>query len=116
MISTTGSQKKTNRSLSMRLRMERAVNKGHLLGAVVLTLLLTSCGQPAASPAATPALGAAPQEPAASQAAEFTHAAPESQEISPETLQELADIVNGYVQTDKVVGAELVVLKNRRIV
>jgi len=92
------------------------MNKKHLLGVVVLTLLLASCGQPAASPAATPTLAAAPQEPVATEAAEFTHAAPESQEISPEALQELPDIVNGYVQNDKVVGAELVVLKNRRIV
>ena len=46
----------------------------------------------------------------------FVYASPESQEISQETAQALVEIVSGYVQDDKVVGAELLVVKNRRIV
>jgi len=67
---------------------------------MVLSLLLVGCGQPAASPTATPPAVIAeptaiptsiptPQEHVASEAAEFTCASPESQEISPEALQEL---------------------------
>jgi CubicO group peptidase (beta-lactamase class C family) len=110
-----------------RRRRKEAMNRQLLLGIVALTLLLTSCGQPAASPTAIPpAVEAEPtatvtsvptlHEPVADEAAEFAYVAAESQEISPEALQALADIVNGYVQDDKVVGAELMVLKNRRIV
>jgi CubicO group peptidase (beta-lactamase class C family) len=94
---------------------------------VALALLLGSCGQPAASPTATPPAASAeptatptlvptPQEHVASEAAEFTYASPESQEISPEALQALVEIVSGHVQDDKVVGSELMVLKNRQVV
>ena len=69
-----------------------------------------------AEPTAIPTSIPTPQEHEASEAAEFTYASPESREISPEALQELVEIVNGYVQDDKVVGSELIVLKNRRIV
>ena len=103
------------------------MSKKLLLSVMVLSLLLVGCGQPAASPTATPPAVIAeptaiptsiptPQEHEASEAAEFTCASPESQEISPEALQELVETVNGYVQDDKVVGSELMVLKNRRIV
>jgi len=103
------------------------MNKKLLLSVAVLSLLLASCGQPAGSPTATPpaviaeptatpTLIPTPQEHEASEAAEFTYASPESREISPEALQELVEIVNSYVEDDKVVGSELMVLKNRRIV
>jgi CubicO group peptidase (beta-lactamase class C family) len=97
------------------------------LAVLTLVLLLCSCGQPAASPTATPTVATAEptatptlvptsHEHMAGEAAEFTYASPESQEISPEALQELVEIVSGYVQDDRVVGSELMVLKNRHIV
>jgi CubicO group peptidase (beta-lactamase class C family) len=109
------------------------MNKKLLLGIMVLTLLLGGCGQPAASPTATPSVATAepmatatlvptPQEHGASEAADgcrpsaFTYASTEGQEISAEALQALAEIVSGYVRDDKIVGSELMVLKNRRIV
>jgi CubicO group peptidase (beta-lactamase class C family) len=103
------------------------MKKQLLLGIVALTLLLASCGQPAASPTAIPPVVEAEatatvtpvptlHEPAAVAGAEFAYASADSQEISPAALQALSEIVSGYVQEDKIVGAELVVLKNRRIV
>lgn len=83
---------------------------------------------PAASAAATPlrasrtnfafallvtlllARAAAAQEPA------FPAATPESQGISADALHELAAIARGYVADDLAVGAELLVVKNRRTV
>lgn len=96
-----------------------------------LMLLLGGCVQATASPTAipmvatvqptatpTPTLAPAPAspEPVAVEAAAFTYASPESQGIAPEAAQALVEIVSGYVQDDKVVGSELMVLKNRRIV
>jgi CubicO group peptidase (beta-lactamase class C family) len=102
------------------------MRKNLLLGILVLTLLLGSCVQPAALPAipataaadpqTTPALVPTLLEHVTSSAGDFTDASPESQGISPEALRELGEIVSGYVRDDKVVGAELMVLKNRRIV
>jgi len=46
----------------------------------------------------------------------FSYASPESQGISNETVKELADTVRGYFDEEMIVGAELVVIKNRRIV
>ncbi len=103
------------------------MNRQLLLVIMALTLLLTSCGQRAASPTAIPpAVEAKPtatvtavptlHEPAAEAAAEFAYASAESLGISPAALRALSEIVSGYVQDDKVVGAELMVLKNRRIV
>jgi len=46
----------------------------------------------------------------------FSYATPESQNISSAALQELADIVQGYLDNERIVGAELMVLKNRYIV
>jgi len=94
---------------------------------MTLLLLLGGCGQPAASPTvappaaiagptATPTLVPTSQELASDAAAEFTHVSMESQGISPQALRELVEIVSGYVQDEKVVGSELLVLKNRRIV
>jgi len=105
---------------------------------IALALLLASCSQSAApvtvrpsivpaeataTPLAataepTPAPTSAPmaQNPGAGKGAAFTYASPDSQAIPPEALEELVEIVSGYVQDDKVVGSELMVLKNRRIV
>jgi hypothetical protein len=41
---------------------------------------------------------------------------PQSQDMSAEALGELADIVHGYAEEGRIVGAELMVLKNRYIV
>ena len=46
----------------------------------------------------------------------FSYVTPESQNISSEALQELTDIVQDYVDNEQIVGAELMVLKNRYIV
>jgi CubicO group peptidase (beta-lactamase class C family) len=107
------------------------------LAVMTLLLLLGGCGQPTTSltaaaptriagpttaptlivePTATPTLVPTLQEPVADAAAAFTYASPESQGISPQAMHELVDIVSGYVQDGKVVGSELLVLKNRRIV
>lgn len=44
---------------------------------------------------------------------DFPHANPESQGISSESLKKLSDTVRGYLDSDQIVGAELVVIKNR---
>ena len=49
-------------------------------------------------------------------AADFSFASPESQDMDPEALAELVEIVSVYVEDEKVVGAELAVIKNREIV
>ncbi len=46
----------------------------------------------------------------------FPTAAPESQGLSLEALRQLADAVQAYVTDDAVVGAELLVVKNRHVV
>jgi CubicO group peptidase (beta-lactamase class C family) len=47
---------------------------------------------------------------------EFSYASPESQGMSNESVAELAEIVQGYYEKEEIVGAELVVIKNRKIV
>jgi len=47
---------------------------------------------------------------------EFTYASPESQGLSNETLTKLTETVRGYLDEETIVGAELVVIKNRYIV
>ena len=47
---------------------------------------------------------------------EFSYASPESQGLSNETVAELADTVRGYFDEELIAGAELVIIKNRRIV
>jgi CubicO group peptidase (beta-lactamase class C family) len=97
------------------------------LAILALTLLVSGCVQPTASVMTTPTVVIVettaipttvptPQENSASAATAFTYASPESQGISPDALQELVGVVSGYVQDNKIVGAELMVLKNRRIV
>jgi CubicO group peptidase (beta-lactamase class C family) len=49
-------------------------------------------------------------------AVDFSYASPESQGVSAEALRGVTDIVQGYVDDDKIVGAELMVLKNRKVV
>lgn len=46
----------------------------------------------------------------------YPAATPESQGLDSTNLAELADVVRGYVENDAVVGAELLVIKNRRTV
>jgi CubicO group peptidase (beta-lactamase class C family) len=46
----------------------------------------------------------------------FPPATPESQGMDPAALEALADAIRGYVEQDTVVGAELAVIKNRRLV
>jgi CubicO group peptidase (beta-lactamase class C family) len=46
----------------------------------------------------------------------FTYASPESQGISNETVKELADTVQGYFDNEMIISAELLVIRNRRIV
>jgi CubicO group peptidase (beta-lactamase class C family) len=46
----------------------------------------------------------------------FSYASPESQGISNETISELADIVQSYLNEKLIVGSEFVVIKNRKIV
>jgi len=46
----------------------------------------------------------------------FSYVTPESQNMSSEALQQLTGIVQGYVDNERIVGAELMVLKNRYIV
>ncbi len=72
--------------------------------------------EPAARAATTPAPLEAEAVVAAREQAAFTYADPESQGLSAEALKQLADVVRGYVADDIIVGAELVVIKNRRIV
>jgi CubicO group peptidase (beta-lactamase class C family) len=47
---------------------------------------------------------------------DFSYASPESQGISNETVAELSEIVQGYFDEEMIVGAEIVVIKNRMIV
>ena len=46
----------------------------------------------------------------------FVRATPTSQGISPQALRQLATEVEGYFKKDKIVGAELLVIKNRKTV
>ena len=73
-----------------------------LLALILLVSLISSCTAAPSTPAAEPA--------------PFSYVIPKSQDMSAETLGELADIVQGYVEEGRIVGAELMVLKNRYIV
>ncbi len=46
----------------------------------------------------------------------FTYASPESQGLSNASITELAELVQSYFEDELIVGAELVVIKNRKIV
>ncbi|NQV35038.1 MAG: beta-lactamase family protein [Phycisphaeraceae bacterium] len=46
----------------------------------------------------------------------FAHATPTSQGISPHALMQLTEEVDGYIRDEKIVGAELLVIKNRKAV
>jgi len=50
------------------------------------------------------------------QTAAFTADKPENQGLSGPALQKLTEVLNKLIQEDRLVGAELVVLKNRRVV
>ena len=73
-----------------------------LLALILLVSLISSCTAAPSTPAVEPA--------------PFSYVIPKSQDMSAETLGELADIVQGYVEEGRIVGAELMVLKNRYIV
>lgn len=115
------------------------MKKALILTILALALTLSACGQPTAEPTAiaavekpdptspptlvpterteaAPTVIPTPPEQAVSEAAAFTYALPESQGVSPAAMEDLVEIVSGYVQDEKVVGSELLVLKNRRIV
>ncbi len=47
---------------------------------------------------------------------DFSYASPESQGLSNETMEKLAETVRNYYDEELIAGAELVVIKNRRIV
>ena len=46
----------------------------------------------------------------------FTYASPESQGLENETLIELQEIIQEFVDNDEIVGAELVIIKNKNII
>jgi CubicO group peptidase (beta-lactamase class C family) len=46
----------------------------------------------------------------------FSYASPESQGMSNESVKELAEAVHSYFDDERMVGAELIVIKNRKIV
>ena len=46
----------------------------------------------------------------------FPYATAESQGLSPASLKKLTDIVHGYVKKDEIIGAELLIIKNRHTV
>ena len=46
----------------------------------------------------------------------FAHATGQSQGISPHALTQLTAEVDGYIRDEKIVGAELLVIKNRKTV
>ncbi len=56
------------------------------------------------------------QRPTPTSGMEFTYASPESQGLSNETLTKLTETVRGYLDEEMIIGAELVVIKNRSIV
>ena len=68
----------------------------------------------ACGPGASPASG--PSEESAAEPAAFSYADAASQGMSEQALQALADEVQGYFDDGLIVGAELVALKNRRVV
>jgi len=80
-----------------------------VLTAVVISLAWSSGPAPVSAPAA---------ESAPHPVEEFTFSAatPESQGVSSEALDQLAEAVRGYVEREEIVGAELVVIKNRHVV
>jgi len=95
---------------------------------VLLLLALTACGQEATpepatatpidepTPTAAPTDEPTPAPTATPEPVALSYAAPESQGISPEALEQLAAIARGYFEDGLIVGAELVVIKDRRTV
>lgn len=54
--------------------------------------------------------------PHSSESVDFAPASPESQRVPGESLRSLASAVRGYVERDEIIGAELLVIKNRRTI
>jgi CubicO group peptidase (beta-lactamase class C family) len=85
------------------------------LMALLAILIAVVARGPNATPA--PAVISEPTPaPSSVQPAAFTYADPQSQGLSEQALQQLADEVQGYFDDGLIVGAELVVIKNRRVV
>jgi CubicO group peptidase (beta-lactamase class C family) len=85
-----------------------------LLALLAMLLGTAACGEdptPKVAKTATPTEVVAPQAQAV-----FAHATAESQGLSAQALQQLADEVQGYFDDGLIVGAELAVIKNRHIV
>ncbi len=86
----------------------------NMLALLAIVVSVAACG-PGAAPA--PGVTSKPGTDASSaQSAAFTYAEPDSQGISAQALQQLANEVQGYFDDGLIVGAELVVIKNRRVV
>jgi CubicO group peptidase (beta-lactamase class C family) len=62
------------------------------------------------------AMGQVPVAAQSAASAAFTPDKPENQGLSGASLQKLTDVLNRLIQENRLVGAELVVLKNRRVV
>jgi CubicO group peptidase (beta-lactamase class C family) len=85
-----------------------------LLALLAMLLSTAACGEDL-TPEVTKT--ATPTEVVAAQAqAVFAYATAESQDVSAEALQQLADEVKGYFDNGLIVGAELAVIKNRHVV
>ena len=90
---------------------------------IVFALLLTSCTSTfPAVPLPTAVIDENPisqaEQPAntsQSDRGEGINPTPESEGIDPPALAALVEIVSAFVQDDKIVGAELAVIKNRKI-
>jgi CubicO group peptidase (beta-lactamase class C family) len=82
-------------------------------------ILIAAAGLLALSLGSVPAAaqsGGAAAAPQTDKAAEFTADKPENQGLSGASLQKLTEVLNRLIQENRLVGAELVVLKNRRVV
>ncbi len=73
-------------------------------------------GEVRLSAALAAALLAIPAIATTQEADRFPPATPESQGMSAEALEELAGVVRGFVEADLAIGAEMLVVKNRRTV
>ena len=80
-----------------------------LLALLAMLVVAVACG-----PGAAPAPG--PSEASAAEPAAFSYSDAASEGMSEQALQALADEVQGYFDDGLIVGAELLVVKNRRVV
>lgn len=78
--------------------------------------ILLACASAGVLVITTPFVVLAGEPPATTTPVAFEPASPESQGMSAEALRELNATVEGYLERDLIVGGELVVIKNRRVV